>query len=160
MNVVRAFLLACLLAGCASSPTVQQYAGPLGKIQRSDLDDTFMAGYNSYTVQADFVDLIRRASPGVRIVVFLGTWCSDSRREVPHFLKIIDQAGFPAARLTLYAVDREKKCPDGSAAQYGIERVPTIVFEKGSEEVGRIVETPRTTLEGDVLTILAQAQQQ
>jgi hypothetical protein len=139
---------------------VQQSTDPLGKIQRSVLDDTFMAEYNSYPVKTEFLDLIRRVSPGIRIVVFLGAWCSDSRREVPRFLKIMDQAGFPPARLTLYAVDREKKCPDGSTTLYGIERVPTFVFEKGSEEVGRIVETPRASLEGDVVTILAQAQQQ
>jgi thiol-disulfide isomerase/thioredoxin len=160
MNMVRALILACLLAGCASSPTVRQYAGPLGKIERSELDDVFMAQYDSFSVQTDFLDLIRRANAGVNVVVFLGTWCSDSRREVPHFLKIMDQAGVPASRLTLYALDREKKCPDGSASRYAIERVPTFVFEKGGEEVGRIVESPKTTLEGDVLRILAAAQQQ
>lgn len=159
MTLFRTLVLAFLFAGCASSPSLRPYSGPVGKIDRSQLDSEFMAQYDSVTVQKDFLDLIRQVNQGVDIVVFLGTWCPDSRRDVPHFLKITDQAGIPMSRITLYALDRQKKCPDGTANRYEIERVPTFVFVKGGDEVGRIVEHAKTTLEGDIVAILAAAQQ-
>jgi thiol-disulfide isomerase/thioredoxin len=160
MTSSRVLLLACILAGCVTAPSVRPYSGPLGKIDRSALDSAFMAKYDSTTVSQDFVDLIRLVNHGIDVVVFLGTWCSDSRREVPHFLKIADQAGIPMSRITLFALDRQKQSPDGTAKHYDIDRVPTFVFLKEGEEVGRIVETPKTTLEGDIVAILAAAQQQ
>jgi thiol-disulfide isomerase/thioredoxin len=157
MTLARVLILACLFAGCVSSTSVRPYSGPLGKIDRSQLDMDFMAKYDSMEVSKDFLDLIRQVNQGVDVVVFLGTWCSDSRREVPHFLKIMDQAGIPMTRVTLYALDRQKKTPDGTANRYDIERVPTFVFVKNGDEIGRIVESPKTTLEGDIVAILAAA---
>lgn len=114
--------------------------------------------YDTSRIHGDFVGLIRQVHEGIDIIVFLGTWCSDSRREVPRFLKIADLAGMDAARIKLYGLDRTKRSSDGLTDRYGIERVPTFIFLRGDEEVGRIVEVPRTTLEGDVLSILAGAQ--
>jgi hypothetical protein len=57
--------------------------------------------------------------------------------------------------VTLYGVDRKKKSPGGTEAQYHIERVPTFIFLKHGEEIGRIVENPQASLEGDMLSILA-----
>jgi thiol-disulfide isomerase/thioredoxin len=114
--------------------------------------------YDTSRIHGDFVGLIRQVHEGIDIIVFLGTWCSDSRREVPRFLKIADLVGMDAARIKLYGLDRTKRSSDGLTDRYGIERVPTFIFLRGDEEVGRIVEVPRTTLEGDVLSILAGAQ--
>ena len=91
-------------------------------------------------------------------IVLLGTWCGDSRREVPRFLRIADMAGIPADRITLVGVDRAKKSGDGMSDRYPVEKVPTFIFLKGGVEIGRIVETPAGTLEGDMLTILARSQ--
>ena len=67
--------------------------------------------------------------------MFLGAWCSDSRREVPRFLKIADLAGMDATRIKLYGLDRTKKSSDGLTDRYGIERVPTFIFLRGDKEV-------------------------
>jgi len=87
--------------------------------------------------------------------VFLGTWCSDSRREVPRFNNILKNAALlNKINVTLWAVDREQKLGNGLAQQNNIERVATFVFYKEKEEIGRIIETPEQTLEADILNIL------
>jgi hypothetical protein len=111
-------------------------------------------------VQTEFIDLIQKAGEGVQTIVFLGTWCSDSRHHVPRFLKVIDLAWPSLQRVTLIGVDRNKKSPEGTEVQYHIERVPTFIFLKNGEEIGRITENPQTTLEGDMLSILASGMAQ
>ena len=105
---------------------------------------------------------------GVEITVLLGTWCSDSRREVPRLWKILDAIGMPPDEATLYAVGSSRftsempipeELLEWSARikeEYGVERVATIILYRGGEEIGRIVETPETTLEGDLLGILSR----
>jgi thiol-disulfide isomerase/thioredoxin len=116
-----------------------------------------LTAYDTVHIQTEFVDMIRQANAGVHMLVFLGTWCGDSKREVPRFLKIVDAAGITTDRVTLLALDRKKTSPEGVEIRYGIERVPTFIFLKKETEIGRIVETPKTTLEGDIVTILAAA---
>ena len=63
------------------------------------------------------------------IIVFFGTWCGDSHREVPRLLKILDAVKYPEQRLTLVAVNRKKETPDGEDVPYNIKRVPTIIVQ-------------------------------
>ena len=57
--------------------------------------------------------MIRQANSGVRVLVFLGTWCGDSKREVPRFLRIVDAAGISMDRITLVRAGPEKGQPGG-----------------------------------------------
>lgn len=148
-------VFAVFVGGCAGPHSAQQTEDPVGTITREQLGPAFLAAYDTVHIQTEFVDMIRQANAGVHVLVFLGTWCGDSKREVPRFLKIVDAAGIPANRITLLALDRKKTSPEGVEVRYGIERVPTFIFLKKETEIGRIVETPQTTLEGDILTILA-----
>jgi hypothetical protein len=126
-------------------------------LQRSQLTTAFLQAYPEEPIGEPFLEMIRQARPGVHILVFMGTWCSDSKREVSRFLRIADGTGMAAADFDLYGLDRKKTSPDGLEQKYTIERVPTFIFLRGGKEIGRIVETPRTTLEGDILDILAHA---
>jgi dipeptidyl aminopeptidase/acylaminoacyl peptidase len=104
----------------------------------------------------------------VEITVLLGTWCSDSRSEIPRLWKILDQIGYPADEVTLYAVGSSRFTSDMPIPpellewstlikeHYGVERVATIIFYRKGEEIGRIVETPEASLEGDLLEIITR----
>lgn len=134
----------------------------LGWMQREDLMTPdypkFKENYDSFRVDDNFVPMIRTLHSGIDIVVVLGTWCGDSKREVPRFLKIADLTSIHSSAITFLGVDRSKKSSDGVTEHYKIERVPTFIFLKRGEEVGRIVESPKNSLEEDILTILADAQ--
>jgi thiol-disulfide isomerase/thioredoxin len=152
----------CLLGGCGGTIGTKTEAIEVGWLHRSILDKPelhqFKARYDTVALEEDLVGLICSVNSGVDFLVFFGTWCGDSRRELPHFLRIADQCGIESSRIRLYGLDRSKKSNDGLSDQYRIEKVPTFIFLKDGGEVGRITETPNTTLEADMLSILAAAQ--
>lgn len=156
-------LFAFLLSGCAGTVGTKSEVIEVGWLDRSVLDKPehhqFKARYDTMTLEQDLVGLIRNVNSGVDFLVFYGTWCGDSRREVPHFLKIADQCGIESSRIRFYGLDRSKKSSDGLTDQYQIEKVPTFIFLKNGNEVGRITEKPQATLEADMLAILASSQQ-
>ncbi len=161
--VLLFFLAAALLSGCAGSALPARDGLDRGWVSRDTLNTPpyapFRAGYDTAKIAQEFVPMIRSVREGVDVTIFFGGWCPDSRREVPRFLRIADESGFPASSIRLYALDRTKKSADGLTDRFGIERIPTFVFQKGGKEIGRITEFPMTTLEGDILTILAKSAQ-
>jgi thiol-disulfide isomerase/thioredoxin len=163
MKQVLVLLAALSMIQCSGGKELQQHETmALGWIERHD----FMTpaypkfGQTLDTIHVDerFIELIKELHAGFDFVVVLGTWCSDSKREVPRFLKIADLAAIPPGRVTFYGVDRTKQSADGVTEKYHIERVPTFIVLKDGKEVGRIVEAPANTLEEDMLVILAEAQ--
>lgn len=161
---------ALLLAACSTVPEITRngdaahaaepsYA--VGVVDRAYLNDpawpAFAAVYDTTRVEPQFIEMIRATYQEEEFLVFFGAWCGDSKRDVPRFLKIADEAGFPAGKITLYSLDRTKKSPDGLTDRYGIQYVPTFVVLKGGGEVGRITEFPQVSVEADLLTILAAA---
>lgn len=164
------FLLAVaalLLFGCSGSKEMKKGQTPpekmqLGWTQREDFVKPdypkFKQNYDTVHISNDFIEMIKSLHSGIDFIVVLGTWCGDSKREVPRFLKIVDLSLISPAQIQFYGVDRTKKSSDGVTDRYNIERVPTFIFLKHGKEVGRIVESPKNSLEEDMLVILADAQ--
>ncbi|MFZ0452215.1 MAG: thioredoxin family protein, partial [Ignavibacteriaceae bacterium] len=90
----------------------------------------------------------------VNIEIVMGTWCSDSRREVPRFFKILDAVNYPSNKVGIICVDEDKKTQSNELDGLKIELVPTIIFYKDGNELGRIIESPHDTLEKDMIKIL------
>lgn len=86
----------------------------------------------------------------VEITIIFGTWCSDSQREVPRVIMLLDELGYPMNRLNIIAVNRQKLFPRVDLSNYNFEFVPTIIFYKKGIEIGRIIELPVETLETDI----------
>ena len=88
----------------------------------------------------------------------MGTWCGDSKREVPKFYKVLEAANFSENKLRVVGLNngskQYKQGPNGEEKGLNIHRVPTfIVYNKKGKEVGRIVEHPVESLEADLLKI-------
>lgn len=156
-NKALVWALALWMWGCA----MRENTGAIvtGNTDRAALANPqypwFEENYRGYTSDQGAVAVIRQKKEGVSALIFLGTWCGDSRREVPRFYKVVDMAEFSDVRIV--GLDRKKKSPDGTESGYHIERVPTFIFFKNDKEIGRIVETPTTTLEEDISRILGSA---
>jgi thiol-disulfide isomerase/thioredoxin len=88
----------------------------------------------------------------------MGTWCPDSRREVPRFMRILDLWQFPPGKVTFIGVDNTKLAPVGDFDRLEIERVPTFIILKNNVEAGRIIENPETSLEQDIINILTRSE--
>ena len=157
-----ALILAAIMSGCASAPIKPGEHMELGWIDRSVLHTPrypeFDTGYVNYKPSLEMLNDLHPTLDSLRFIVVLGTWCSDSRREVPRFFRIIDSLHIPMEHIRLFAVDRTKQHPEGIPQQYHIEKIPTfIVFYQGAE-AGRIVESPKTTLEMDLFEIVMPLQ--
>lgn len=115
----------------------------------------FSEEYDAYSVnKQSILGIEPEELDGVTITMVLGTWCPDSRREVPRFYKIIDQLGFNESRLHVIFVKRDKLAPGIDLDSLNIQFVPTIVVFRNGDEIGRIIEHPVQSLEEDLAGIL------
>lgn len=129
----------------------------LGKVTRNDLQkapfkEWFDKEYNSYNPDEETIKKLKQFIPqNAKITIVFGTWCPDSRREVPRFLKILDSINFNTDSLVMYAVDRDFTAGKEDISKFQIKRIPTIIYEHYGYTAGRIVEKPKISLEQDLL---------
>ncbi|WP_378178138.1 thioredoxin domain-containing protein [Aquimarina sp. SS2-1] len=129
------------------------------KLNTAPYDAWFSANYEAYIPKQDAINTIKTDLLAYTIKVFMGTWCGDSKREVPKFYKVLNACEFPMNRLTIIAVaaDREhyKQSPGGEEEGLNIHRVPTFILYKNGKEVNRIVESPKRSIEEDIHDIIS-----
>jgi cyclophilin family peptidyl-prolyl cis-trans isomerase/HEAT repeat protein/thiol-disulfide isomerase/thioredoxin len=113
----------------------------------------------SYAPDTSVVELMKTyVQPDDRVEVFMGTWCPDSLREVPKFLRILDELKTQGVDLpaTFVAVDRAKQRPASLMAGKDVQKISTFIYYRGDRELGRIVERPQGVFEDDLLAIAAK----
>ena len=115
----------------------------------------YTESYSNYQLDSNVIHQLKTIiNPDeLEIKIFLASWCSDSREQVPRFIKIIDSLNIEIS-INFYALDANKSCPNINSSEFGIERIPTFIFYKLGQEIGRIIETPKQTLEHDFLEII------
>ena len=132
----------------------------IGKISCKNLEmppynDWFVENFNNHTLDTLTISNLKPLLKNTRIKVFMGTWCSDSQREVPALHKVLEAADFDEDNLEIIAVNRDKITPNGLEKGKDIQYVPTIIFYKAGKEINRIVESPVASLEKDMLAIIS-----
>jgi thiol-disulfide isomerase/thioredoxin len=147
-------------AGAPAAPRPPAPSPLLGHVTRDQL-----RAYESwkplfvepYVPDASAIAAIRANADGVAVLLIVATWCPDSKREVPRFFAIMEGAGIRESQLTMVGVDRTKKDAEGLTEKWGVTRVPTFVFFRNGQEIGRVVErTPAgATLEAEIARVLA-----
>lgn len=167
LKLMRYFILALLLASCKANPphTAERVAddGTVMLVGTASLDslqtEPFVSWYDAnrdeYQPNQDAINKLNPLLNEVHITLLLGTWCKDSRREVPRFVKILEEAGYPPGTVEVIAVNREKTTPGQFESGLELLQVPTFIFYRNGEELGRIVEFPIEDLESDMLKILS-----
>ncbi|MBW2960931.1 TlpA family protein disulfide reductase [Mesonia aestuariivivens] len=117
--------------------------------------DWFIKGFTDYKPNAKVLKKLKKPLKKHSIKVFMGTWCPDSRREVPKLLKILDEVGFKEKNIEIYAMDHSKSTKENYEANLDVHHVPTLIFfDKKGNEVNRFVEFPIKTIEKDILKIV------
>ncbi len=135
----------------------------LGKIDKSGLEGEnyttwFTKNHKDYQPNQTLINEIASELKTYSIKLFMGTWCGDSKQEVPKLYKVLEACNFPMDQLTVIAVSRKpklyKQSPQHEEAGLNIHRVPTLIFYKDEIEVNRIVEHPVKTFEEDIQNII------
>ena len=125
------------------------------ELQQDPFSEWYQIEFESYEVDTELINAIDNPSQ-YSYEIFLGTWCADSRREVPRMEKILSQMDIDMANVLIVAVDRDKISPNRQEEGKDIRYVPTLIVSKNNEEIGRIVESPSSesaTLESDLFEI-------
>ena len=166
MKISYLFLFRTLIIGCAEQIFSNQpklvyedgyHFGHLNKsiIQEHDAYTWFSKQYDKYQPMLEKIDT--NALNETDIVVFMGTWCHDSKREVPRMLRILDSAGVGTEQISLIGVDTNKAEPKGREKLYNLRNTPTLILLKNGKEVGRIIERPNVSLEADLIGLTTKS---
>ncbi|MES2372019.1 MAG: hypothetical protein V4557_05525 [Bacteroidota bacterium] len=144
----------------ASGQTILAGRASISAMQMPNYKTWYDDSYNSYAVDVAAARQLQPLLQNKTMEVFLGSWCGDSKREVPRMIRILQQAGMDTARLSLVFVDNStgsyKQSPQHEERGKSIHHVPTFIIYDDKKEIGRIVESPVSSLEKDLLAILQQ----
>lgn len=126
------------------------------QLLKAPYSDWYVKEHDEYATDKKTIEELKKEKiNSYSLVIFLGTWCGDSHREVPRLMKILEETKFPEKKMTIIAVNRKKEAPNGEEGLYNIQRVPTIIVKKYGKEIGRIIESPKSGwLEKDLLEII------
>lgn len=125
-------------------------------------DEPFNEWYSYYfefqETDTEILDEIAAELKKVEIKVFLGTWCSDSQEQIPGLIRMLKYIGYTMENLTLIGLEKAENGALVSPGQiekgFNITHVPTYIFYRDSQEIGRIVEYPEVSLEMDMKKIV------
>ena len=125
------------------------------RLAEDPFDEWYSKNHNEYQVEETDLNLSEADS----ITIFMGTWCGDSKREVPRFIKTLEMNNYDLFKLKILCLNtgfqNYKQAPERQESGVNIHRVPTFIFhDRKGGEIGRIVEEPIVSLEQDINTIL------
>ena len=146
--------------------SIAQNQNIIGETNKVDILSTshrnwFEDNYQNYKPQPESIKQLKALfkKNDYSIEVYFGTWCSDSQREVPRLIKLLEKANFNFDHFELVGVGRDKKVPNVSKEQQKklhITNVPTIIVYQNGHELNRFVEYAQESLEKDLIKIFSK----
>ncbi len=149
--IIGVVLMAFAMSGAAAEKIEK------GKILANN--EEWQKIYEQFTVDESMVEAVTaKIGDNMKIDVYLGLWCGDSKNNVPPFLKIIekiDEISDQKITVDYYTVERKpSKKVKYFVEELKVERVPTFIFYRDGKEIGRIIENPKNSLIEDFLEIV------
>jgi thiol-disulfide isomerase/thioredoxin len=133
----------------------------LSQLAKEPYSAWYGKNFATYEPNTQIVEALKKANPAkYTMKIFFGSWCGDSKRELPKMTKVLEKLSFPQKNFTLIGVDDStevyKQSPQRQEAGMNIFRVPTFIVYENGKEVGRIVEYPTETMERDLLKMFSK----
>jgi len=137
---------------------INRHEGALGEITEEKLWETVPVWHSlmeNYSPSADAVSGLKTIDKNTQLTVILGTWCHDSKNQVPRLLKAVETANNKNLHVKLIALDHGFTKSIATLEHYQVTNTPTIIVQQNGHEIGRINETPAVPLiEDDLVAIL------
>ncbi len=125
-------------------------------LKNGEFGKIFKIEYNNYIPDNEIIALLQPKMMDISFEIILGTWCGDSKEQLPRFVRILDAIKYKTKNIPLLCLDRSFKAEDFDKEKRNIQKIPTFIIYRNNIEIGRIVETPLQTLEKDLLEILVK----
>lgn len=142
--------------------SLQSQSHLFGKVPLDSLRkfDWYQKNAEKYTSDTEVIMKLKKQKlDEYSIKVFFGTWCGDTKRELPVLMKVLNEISFPLEKISFYAVSSAdsiyKQCKLREEKGLNIFRVGTFIIEKNGVEINRIVEFPKYSMEVDLLKIIS-----
>ena len=131
-----------------------------GAFTAEDLENTLFQNWYQENYQ-DFELTTKskwsKSLKSTEVEIYMGTWCGDSKKWVPRFVRLWDELGLDREQLKFIGLhsgnEMYKQGPNGEEKGKMVHRVPTFIFKQEGQEYARIVESPINDLETDVAQI-------
>jgi len=130
--------------------------GPLSQEEIYETCPEWEAVADSYIPKAEAVEALRSIRQEVRVEIYLGTWCSDSKAHVSEYFKIMELAANPQIITLATGLPQDKQARQDYIQGKDITKLPTFIVSVNGLEKGRIIEIPKKTVEEDLADILAR----
>ena len=165
MNNLLLLITTISLFGCSMNPFSRNdqdhiykkpyHYGVLNKniLMSHDGYSWFSKQYDQYQPIDDKLRTLNFSDINIRI--FMGTWCHDSKREIPRLIKILDNLKYNHSKLVIIGLTKDKKGYFKDYTTFNILNTPTIIFYRNDHEIGRIIEKPKDSLESDIFSIIS-----
>lgn len=150
-------LLIFLILIIGNLPVVQAQTDLLGKVsveeilQHNRVYDIYVQRYQPDSASVAF---LKEFDEHIDIMVLFGSWCHDSKRYIPEFLKVMQIADNANINVQYIAQDRNKQDPEGLSDNLNLQYTPTLIIYRDSQEIGRIIESPAESIEKDIVKII------
>jgi thiol-disulfide isomerase/thioredoxin len=128
--------------------------GPLTRAKLEERQPGYARRTRIYHPDAAMVAKLAGVKRPVQILAFFGTWCQICKHHLPALLATLDAARNPKLELSLVGIDENVAEPRGLITQYRVMTTPTILVLVDGQELGRIEEDPRISVEADLADIL------
>ncbi|MGE5106533.1 MAG: tetratricopeptide repeat protein [Sphingobacteriales bacterium] len=126
-------------------------------LQEAPYNSWFVKNYNDYKVDSTTANQLNPLFKNKSFQIFLGTWCGDSKREVPRMLKLLDYCNVDEKKVQIVFVSNHdsvyKQSPFHEEKGKFIFHVPDLLVYENNVELGKIIESPVVSLEKDLLSI-------
>ncbi|MFZ4401178.1 MAG: thioredoxin family protein [Bacteroidales bacterium] len=116
----------------------------------------FKEEYKNYLPDSSKINILQSKMKSITIEIVMGTWCGDSKEQVPRFIKVLDAINYKTKKINFLCLDHFFKADDFEKEKNNIQKVPTFIIYRKQKEIGRIVETPTKSLEEDLLDIVCR----
>ncbi len=140
-----------------SQPSFSQNADIIGKTTSEEVREQhkiFDIYTKRYKPNSESLKYLTEIQDSVQIYVLFGTWCHDSKKQIPAFMKTVELAQNPLIIVEYTGVSRKKKEPNELLERWMIKRTPTFIIFRNGQEYGRIIEEPVHSMEQDLVSIL------
>lgn len=152
--VISIFSLQCSSQKKENSPKPKILTGWLTEDKLFAEFPGYKQEMQDYQPADSIIKQIDALNKDIHLLMILGTYCPDCKREVPRLLKIINSLHQTGIQYKMFGLNRANADKSGMREKYGIEYIPTFIFYENDNELGRIIETPMISLENDLLEIL------
>lgn len=123
-------------------------------LQTGDYGEIYRMEFKYYTPDSQIIEQLKPVLKKISFKIVMGSWCGDSREQIPRFIKILDLSEYNTRKIDIISLDHYFKLEGFDIKKFDIKKLPTLIVYRKKKEIGRIIETPVETLEKDLIKIL------